>query len=136
MRNIFLLSVLFLAISVTAFAQKSKTTEILTSEVFSKNLAEEESNIVLLDVRTLEEFNTGHLKGAANYDLKSADFTKQVKKLNPEKTYYIYCKSGKRSAEAAKKMRRSGIKNVYELQGGITQWKEDGLEIVKRNNAD
>ncbi|HXH19428.1 MAG TPA: rhodanese-like domain-containing protein [Chitinophagales bacterium] len=86
---------------------------------------------VLLDVRTPAEFAEGHLPGAHNIDFRDASFPDKVKNLDSSKTYYVYCRSGSRSAQAAKFMRSAGFKTVYELNGGILNWKENGLPLEK-----
>lgn len=77
----------------------------------------------ILDVRTPEEFKEGHLENAFNYDWKSHLFEKQIAGLDKSKPVFVYCLSGRRSAAAASKMREDGFKIVYELDGGITEWR-------------
>lgn len=75
---------------------------------------------VLLDVRTPEEFSAGHISNAVDIDFENPDFEQQVQKLDASKTYFVYCRTGNRSAQAAAIMKRDNFKNLYELQGGIT----------------
>jgi len=76
-------------------------------------------NAILMDVRTPAEFDAGHIADATNVDFENINFQSEVKKLDPMKTYFVYCRSGNRSAQAITIMKNSGIKNIYELQGGI-----------------
>ena len=86
---------------------------------------------VLLDVRRPTEFAEGHIKGAINIDwLDIENFKVQAQKLDINKTYFIYCRSGKRSNAAAREMAKRGFK-VFDLQGGILLWKQQGFEVVK-----
>ncbi|HEX7366282.1 MAG TPA: rhodanese-like domain-containing protein [Pelobium sp.] len=113
-----------------AYGAKAQTAKILSSSVFSDSLQTHE-NCSLLDVRTPEEFNGGHLKNATNLDFTNPDFKTNLVKLDKNKSYYVYCHSGKRSSGAATLMKSLGFKNVYELQGGIMKWKQDGMQTVK-----
>ncbi len=88
------------------------------------------SGAVLLDVRTAEEFAQGHLSGAINIDVKGADFLVKVKQAIPaDKTVAVYCRSGRRSANAASLMAAQGYK-VVNLTGGIEAWKKAGKAVT------
>lgn len=90
-----------------------------------------DSNAVLLDVRTPGEYADGHLEGAGNLDFRNAAaFDEGLMKLSKAPTYYVYCRSGRRSMAACKKMKADGFK-VIDMTGGITAWKADGLPTVK-----
>lgn len=77
-------------------------------------------NMIILDVRTAQEFNTGHVIGAQNIDLFLPDFKNQISKLDKSKNYKVYCRSGNRSGQAIKIMQSMGFKNLENL-GGIHQ---------------
>lgn len=86
---------------------------------------------VLLDVRTPDEYAESHIAGAINIDyLDSAKFDKEASKLDKGHTYYVYCRSGHRSLEAARKMSDLGFKTV-DLKGGILNWESQGLPVEK-----
>lgn len=90
----------------------------------------EEPNVVLLDVRTPEEFKEGHIEGAVNIDQGQGDFMDKAKAvLSTEKTIAIYCRSGRRSANAAGRLASEGFKCVN-LKGGIIAWKEANMPVV------
>jgi len=72
-----------------------------------------------------------HLKNAQNICVTNNDFQEKVKKLDKNKPVYVYCEKGGRSANAAKILTEMGFKKVYDLQGGITNWEESGLETQK-----
>lgn len=76
-------------------------------------------NIIVIDVRTKEEYDSGHIKNAINIDFYSDDFEKEISVLDKNKEYMIYCRSGGRSSEALEIMKEMGFKNVSELEGGI-----------------
>ena len=90
-------------------------------------------DVVLLDVRTAEEYNEGHLQDALNIDVKEGGFVEKTKSVLPVgKTIAVYCRSGKRSALAAGALAKEGYK-VVNLSGGILAWKEEGMPIVTEN---
>lgn len=76
---------------------------------------------VLLDVRTPGEFASGTITGARNINLLSPDFDERIKSLKPEKTYFVFCRSGSRSAQACRVMTQKGLKAIN-LSGGIGAW--------------
>lgn len=89
------------------------------------------ADVVILDVRTAEEFSEGHLKGAVLIDQNKSDFLEQVRKQIPkEKTIAIYCRSGRRSANAAQLLAKEGYKPVN-LKGGILEWKKESMPVTK-----
>ncbi len=89
-----------------------------------------DSNVVILDVRKADEFAEGHIKGAILIDQFQSDFVEQAQaKLPKEKTIAVYCRSGRRSANAADKLADVGYKCVN-LKGGIIAWKEAGMPVI------
>lgn len=88
-------------------------------------------DIVLIDVRTPEEFASGHLENAVNMNYFDSDFDVQLKTLDKNKTVYLYCKSGRRSANAAEKLEDMGFVKIYDLEGGILSWQAKGLTLSK-----
>ena len=87
-------------------------------------------DVVLLDVRTVEEFNEGHLQNALNIDVKQGDFAEKAKSALPaDKTIAVYCRSGVRSVIAANQLAAEGYK-VVNLKGGIKAWNEAGMPVA------
>jgi phage shock protein E len=80
---------------------------------------------ILLDVRSAEEFESGHLPGALNIDIRAYDFPEQIETLDHNTAYFVYCRSGARSTAACKFMESKGFTEVVNLQGGILAW--DGI---------
>lgn len=109
----------------TASCTQAQNNKNLSPAAFSQS-TEGKTNITLLDVRTPEEYNNGHLKNALNIDWSGDTFETQVAELDKKSPVYVYCHSGRRSALAAKKMRDLGF-TVYELNGGIVAWDEAKL---------
>ena len=90
-----------------------------------------DSNVVVLDVRTAAEFAEGHIQGAILLDQGQSDFIEKVKTTLPiDKKIAIYCRSGRRSANAAGKLGDVGYKCVN-LKGGIIAWKEADKPVAK-----
>lgn len=85
---------------------------------------------IILDVRTADEFNTGHIERAILLDYRSEDFSKQIKNLDPNKEYLIYCRSGARSSSAIDSLKLLGFNHLLELEGGINAWKQEKLPVV------
>lgn len=88
---------------------------------FAQGLAND-PNAVLLDVRTPEEYAEGHLAGARNIDIRSGDFFDQIMNLESGKSYYVYCRSGARSATASNFIAEQGHEQVFNMLGGIMAW--------------
>ena len=89
-----------------------------------------EPNVTVLDVRSATEYAEGHLKGAILIDQGESDFVEKAKsKLNKEQKIAIYCRSGRRSANAAGKLAAEGFQCVN-LKGGILAWQEAGKPVT------
>jgi rhodanese-related sulfurtransferase len=96
-----------------------------------KDLNAKLGDIQLIDVRTPEEYTGGYIEGAININFFDSDFNDQMAKLNKDKELYIYCRSGKRSGKAAKRLKDRGFTKIYDLQGGILNWNKNKLMMVK-----
>lgn len=93
----------------------------LNPEQFRRRMSER--GMILIDVRTSQEFQGGHIPGAVNIDFYK-NFESKIKKMDKSKTYLLYCRSGNRSGTAVKMMKKLGFKDVSHLQKGILSWKE------------
>ncbi len=90
---------------------------------------EADETAVILDVRTEAEFSEGIIAKAINIDIqRGQDFVTEIEALDKNKNYYVYCRSGMRSAKACEIMNQLGFENAYNLIGGIIEW--DG-EVVE-----
>jgi len=105
----------------------SQNYENADSEGFAELITK--PDVVLLDVRTADEFKEGHIENALNIDVKQDDFMEKTKVLPQDKTIAVYCRSGKRSANAADKLASEGYK-VVNLLGGIIAWKDGGRPVT------
>jgi rhodanese-related sulfurtransferase len=86
--------------------------------------------VVILDVRTPQEFAEGHIEGAVNIPVESADYIDQVAQLDPSVTYAVYCRSGNRSQPAVDGLASVGVTSVYELESGTIGWTDAGQPLV------
>ena len=93
------------------------------------NALVEHPEAVVLDVRTEDEFESGHIPNALNIDLRmGTGFIDKVNALDNKKSYYVYCRSGARSAQAVQVMRDLGFSETYNLIGGILEWEGETVE--------
>lgn len=98
----------------------SKKENDLDGKAFKKKF-ETTDKAELIDVRTPGEFSSGSIAGAKNLDLMANDFQSEVQKLNKDKTYFLFCRSGNRSGNAVSLFEKLGLKS-YNLVGGIGAW--------------
>ncbi|HEU0109795.1 MAG TPA: thioredoxin domain-containing protein [Flavisolibacter sp.] len=97
-------------------------------DAFEKGIQKE--NIQILDVRTQNEYNSGHIKKSFLADwTKPEQFRERIKSLDKTKPVYTYCLSGGRSRAAADFLKKEGFKEVYNLEGGIVAWKNASLPV-------
>ncbi len=123
---IFILTGLILFSNSCSNGQSSSGNKNLSAMEFSDKIKQTPSAKVI-DVRTPEEFEKGHLPNALNIDCNNNDFQIQISKIDKSKPVFVYCLSGGRSSSAASKMRSDGFTEVYELNGGIMKWRAAGL---------
>lgn len=93
-------------------------------------IADAPDDLVILDVRTQEEFDEGHLDGAIMIDFYRDDFREQLAQLDPDVPYVLYCRSGNRSGQASAIMSDLQFTSVEDVDGGIVSWVDAGLPIV------
>ena len=83
-----------------------------------------DENAIILDVRTPEEFETSRIPNSKNIDFYNPqNFMQEIEKLNKDNSYYLYCRTGVRSANSCQLMNELGFNKVYNLLGGIVEWK-------------
>ncbi len=119
----FVTSIIMTCFLFTVNAQK-KVFKDLNAAEFKTGVDAKNANVVILDVRTPDEISKGVIPGAVFLDYFQKDFEKQVSKLDPNKTYYVYCASGARSGETMQIMKKNGFKEAYNLKGGFGSWKK------------
>ena len=89
---------------------------------------------VLIDVRTIDEFNSFRIKNSINIDYYSKVFLDSISLFKDKKNIILYCRSGRRSYYAAKLIQQKGFNNIYNLEGGVLQVKKKNLEFKSLNN--
>jgi phage shock protein E len=89
-----------------------------------------EQGVVVLDVRTSGEFMSGHIANAINIDVEGMTFDGDIKSLDKDAPYAVYCQSGRRSVIAVDKLKAAGFTNLFNLTDGILDWNAAGLPLV------
>jgi rhodanese-related sulfurtransferase len=142
---IFYLTLLLLLLSVTVTlgcVEESQENKSKANEQIIKDISNEESykmiienktnsNFIILDVRTPEEFAEGHIEDSINIDFYSETFYSELDKLDKSKSYLIYCRTANRSGQALDIMENLDFSEVYNMLGGIVEWESNGYSIVK-----
>ena len=88
------------------------------------------TDVVLLDIRTPGEYKSGHIQGAVLVDYYARDFFEELRALDRNKTYLVYCRSGNRSAKSLAIFNRLGFRRVYHLKTGIRGWLEEKYPLA------
>lgn len=127
----YLILVLVLAFVIVACKkQQTEGVTLLSPSEAESYLSQEGMQVV--DVRTPQEYNEGHLPNVKHIDFYHADFRAQLtNQLDKDKPVMVYCKSGGRSGKTAKLLKDFGFAEIYDIQGGFTKWKAKDLPIEK-----
>lgn len=120
---------LILPLFFVANACNQKTPEDVTPAQAKELMGKED--VVVLDVRTPEEWDNGHIEGARHINFYDDNFKDEVAELPKDKEYVVYCYSGGRSAKAVHLMKEEGFKNLHNLEGGIKGWTDAGNDTVQ-----
>lgn len=103
---------------------------VVAPEQAALTIADPPADLVILDVRTQEEFDDGHLDGAVLLDFYRDDFAAELATFDRTVPYVLYCRSGNRSGQARAIMHDLGFQSVEDIDGGIVGWQEAGLQVV------
>ena len=123
---------LILVFGVVSFFSSVLYAGVLVVSIQSlQNKQAAQQNLLLLDVRSAEEFNEGHVPGAVNIPHTSLDRIYLLLNRSKDKQRIIYCRSGKRAALVLDAMNDRGLINLYHLEGDMIAWKEAGLPVEK-----
>lgn len=122
--SVFLLLLSFTILSCNG--QSSKNITDIDTKTFSEKITAK-PNAQIIDVRTPQEFASGHIDNAVNIDWLSDNFVANTQKLDKTKPVFLYCKTSNRSTQAAKKLEELGFATIYNMKGGLLQWDAEGL---------
>ena len=111
-----------LLLPLLVFSQENTNAyEVLSYDDFKNQISK--NDVLLFDVRTMAEFNSGHLKGSVNIDFYDEKlFDKFFNKVEKSEPIYIYCRSGNRSQKSSEKLKELGFVKIYDLEGGYKNW--------------
>ena len=104
------------------------TYDILPNIAF-KNIMDSDSKIILIDVRSKPELDDIMINGVLNYDFNSDEFENSVLGLDIDKTYYVICRSGRRSGITTELMLKNRFENVFNIKGGMIKWVDSNLKL-------
>ncbi|MFC4634961.1 rhodanese-like domain-containing protein [Dokdonia ponticola] len=122
MRNT--LSILLLLLSFSCVSQEEKGIYIIDVQSVKTDIIGKD--VQLVDVRSEEEYNKGHIDDAININIADKErFTAEIQKLDKTKPVYIYCHSGVRSHRASKLIQELGFTTIYDFTGGWSVWSQN-----------
>jgi phage shock protein E len=132
MKNLFLIFIISSAVmsSSCSQAQDKSQAEKKTISVDSVKSSINKEGIVILDVRTPEEFSEGHVEGAVNLNYRNPEFSSQLDSLDKSKKYEVYCRTGNRSGESVKLLKAKGFDAIV-VDGGFVEWESHGFPVIK-----
>ena len=90
----------------------------------------QDTDYILVDVRTIEEYESGHIHDAINFDFYSESFQKEILSLDKSASIILYCRTQNRSTKTANYLKENGYKEITVLEGGITSWVKNGNDLV------
>lgn len=126
-----------LLIAVVAFCSSQSSTEGPVNNidvVTARDLVAQDETVIVLDVRTPEEYGTGHIQEAVNINIAEADFSERVSKLDRDKTYIVHCSANVKNGRTAKSleiMSSLGFEKLLNMEGGIAAWEQSGYPLVR-----
>ena len=123
MKNLLLFFLLFIN------CNQNQNLNIEPDKVYDLLSNNDKNNSILLDVRTEEEFIESKINNSLNIDFYSDNFKISILSLDKSKTYYVYCRSGRRSLNTVEFMRENGFSKSYNVDGGIIKWTDLKLPL-------
>jgi len=123
--NLFTISI----ISTVMLIISCSPAKILQPEEALKFISENHKTKIIIDIREVSSYATGHIKNAENIPYKKDNFQQRVSYYDKDAHILIYCGKGLKTSEAAELLKDSGFKNIYVIEGGFDSWKNQGYEI-------
>jgi rhodanese-related sulfurtransferase len=114
-----------------SFTTITAQNKVSVSSKQASSMLLKDKKIIVLDVRTAEEFSYGHIKGALNIDIRQPDAFSKIDKLNKNAKYIVHCRTNHRSGIAVNHMIQSGFKNIYQMMDGWSGWSMNNLPVQK-----
>ena len=124
-------TLLFCSVLLTSSLCYADITPLITQEQFLKS--QQSSNISIIDVRSVEEFNNGHIPGAINIPHNQIQDHLELLLTLKKQPVVVYCRSGRRAAIAEKAMTELGLKDVHHLEGDWLSWQEKSLPVSTKH---
>ncbi len=121
-----LLAALSGCVTTTKPPEKAQYTDITVQQ--AKDMIDR-GEVFIMDVRTQEEYDAGHIKGSTLIPVQELD--KALNKIPRDKKILVYCRTGHRSVQASEILVNNGFTQVYNMKGGIVEWANSGYEQVK-----
>ena len=106
---------------------ESKDIKLISDAQFTEI---QDTDYILVDVRTIEEYESGHIQDAINFDFYSGSFQKEILSLDKSSSIILYCRTQNRSTKTANYLKENGYKEITVLEGGITSWVKNGNDLV------
>jgi rhodanese-related sulfurtransferase len=128
---ILVFTVIVLSAAAYYFAQKGPKQGPVYGNVDSKtarDIMDEKDDLVILDVRTVTEYESGHLEGAINIPVEG--LSQRLSELDPKDEILVYCRTGNRSTNAVRILKTNGFEKLYHMDGGITAWRNEGFPVI------
>ena len=121
--------VIFFFLLIFYSCQIFESTEIIV--ISDAELTEiQDTDYILVDVRTIEEYESGHIKDAIHFDFYSESFQKEILSIDKSFSIILYCRTQNRSTKTANYLKENGYKEIAVLEGGITSWIKNGNDLV------
>ena len=120
-----------LALLFCSFTTITAQTKVEVNSKQVNSMLQKDKKWIVLDVRSAEEFNSGHIKGAVNIDIRQPDAFSKIDKLNKNAKYIVHCRTNHRSGMAVEHMMQSGFKNIYQMMDGWSGWSMNNLPVQK-----
>ena len=106
---------------------ESKDINVISDTQFTEI---QDTDFILVDVRTTEEYESGHIQDAKHFDFYSESFQKEILSLDKSSSIILYCRTQNRSTKTANYLKENGYKEITVIAGGITSWLKNGNDLV------
>jgi phage shock protein E len=127
-----ILILIILIFSTLSFVQGQQVEQLTSIE--AEKMMRSNRKLVVIDVRTADEFNQGHIKGAINIDIKQSEAFDKINKLDHNAIYTVHCRTNHRSTAAVNHMVEKGFKNIYQMTDGFNGWSTNEFPLTKGNS--